>query len=471
MKKIAYTLGLTLLCSLPAIAQENASAAAPQNVQQKAEDNAPIDSAAAAAISEAVDNIISEQPQADSPIAEEEQTIFFSDDLLDEVDEELKAPIFAADEQTEPQQAAPATVKAPAVPEIKIPENIKTPEAKTTPAAAVKGEQQPVAASPSAPAKVEAIEVDEDFLGLSEEVPEVKAVPAAAPAAEKPATSEAPVLMPAAPQNAENKAAVEAPQASESIPVAHEEPAQKVNDEPLPASQTVPTENVQESAEPEAVKAVEPTTADTSKEVIVEISTEEVVIPAEQPQAEKAAPAPEAKPEPAATPVVSSEPEAITPPAPKVQAAPQPEPEPVADQKPEIKTAPKAFSLDEKAFPAVPKKNAYTLDTNAPLPANILKNDALSPSILNRGIVNISPEQRAKMMMKKKYDEMDTNQDGVVSEEEFVEYKTKEARKIAHQVFKQIDKNGDKTLSEYEYGILMNKMIENYIKQPKPKAR
>ena len=470
MKKIAYTLGLTLLCSLPAIAQENADAVPVQNVQQKAEDNAPIDSAAAAAISEAVGNIISEQPQTDSEIAEEDQTIFFSDELLDEVDEELKAPIFAADEPAEPQQAAPASATAPSVPEIKIPENIKTPEVKTAPVAAseLKDEPLPAAESSAVPSKAEAIEVDESFLGLSEEVPEVKNIPAAEPVPEKTTTDKTPASISAASQPAENKATAKAP---EQIPVVHEESAQDVNDEPLPASQTAPAKIVQEIAEPDEGKAVEPTIADTGKEAIVETVTEEVTISTEQPQTEKTAPESEVKSEPAVLPVVKSEQETIMPPAPEVKAVSQPEPEPVAETKPEIKTAPKAFSLDEKASPAAPKKNAYTLDNNAPLPANILKNDALSPSILNRGIINISPEQRAKMMMKKKYDEMDTNQDGVVSEEEFVEYKTKEARKIAHQVFKQIDKNDDKTLSEYEYGILMNKMIENYIKQPKPKAR
>lgn len=108
----------------------------------------------------------------------------------------------------------------------------------------------------------------------------------------------------------------------------------------------------------------------------------------------------------------------------------------------------------------------FALDENAPINSNIMGDSGFAPSLLNKKI-GISPEQRAKMLMKKKYDEMDVNKDGVISEEEFIKYKTEEARKISKEIFARVDKNGNKTLSVYEYEILMNKMIESYIKAPK----
>lgn len=112
-------------------------------------------------------------------------------------------------------------------------------------------------------------------------------------------------------------------------------------------------------------------------------------------------------------------------------------------------------------------KGPYSLSKDAPLPSNLLGDSGFAPSLLNKTI-EISPEQRVKMMMKRKYDEMDANHDGMVSEEEFVKYKTAEAQKIAKQIFKKVDRNGNGLLSGYEYEILMNKMIDSYIKQPRP---
>ena len=112
--------------------------------------------------------------------------------------------------------------------------------------------------------------------------------------------------------------------------------------------------------------------------------------------------------------------------------------------------------------------NDYSLDNMTPVPQNMLNSGALSTNMLNRGI-RISPEQRARMMMKKKFAEMDLNQDGIISKEEFIQFKTAEAQKIAIQVYHQIDQNRDDILSEAEYNVLMDKMIENYIKVPKKK--
>ena len=111
---------------------------------------------------------------------------------------------------------------------------------------------------------------------------------------------------------------------------------------------------------------------------------------------------------------------------------------------------------------AKPKKNAFSLDAPTSLPQSILQNDTLSVNIMDKGI-KISPEQRAKMMMKKKYNEMDLNHDGIVSKNEFIKFKTDEAHKISVQVFNQIDENQDGIISDAEYEILMQKMIDNYV--------
>lgn len=116
--------------------------------------------------------------------------------------------------------------------------------------------------------------------------------------------------------------------------------------------------------------------------------------------------------------------------------------------------------------PSKPKPNAFSLDDKSPLPKNMLQEEGFSTNMLNRGI-RISPEQRARMMMKKKFVEMDTNQDGIITKNEFVRYKMLEAKRISYQVFQQIDTNSDNILSEAEYDVLMDKMIENYITGPK----
>ena len=122
------------------------------------------------------------------------------------------------------------------------------------------------------------------------------------------------------------------------------------------------------------------------------------------------------------------------------------------------------FSKPQISEPA-PKKNTFSLDDDIALPSGLLQEQSFSTNVINKGL-NISPEQRARMLMRKKFGEMDLNQDGFVTQEEFIEYKTQEAQKIAIQVFQQIDNNGDDILSAEEYDILMNKMIENYIKSP-----
>ena len=150
---------------------------------------------------------------------------------------------------------------------------------------------------------------------------------------------------------------------------------------------------------------------------------------------------------------------------------------PLEKEQPKEPTIQEQIELPKMSFPRQPveepkpqqpapkpkKKNAFSLDDKAPLPAALLQDDGLATNMIDRGI-RISPEQRAKMMMKKKYDEMDINHNGIVSRDEFVTYKTLEAQRIAEQVFDQIDTNADAKISDAEYDVLMNKMIENYIR-------
>lgn len=464
MKKIAYSLGLTLLYSQPVWAQETVDMpVAAEEMLQNAENNAPIDSEAAAAISQAVDNMMSDtpQPMAEISLSDEEQTIFFTEDLLEEVDEELKAPIFSKEEET---TAKPKPQQIPVIPEVKIPENIKTPEVKNSPSApavsAVETSTQADEPATSQPI----IEVEEDVLNFEEEIPETaplistenssktSADKQTLPQETKVEEKEKTVVEEVSVENVTSPEIL-APVNSAEISLNSDKADNQVKDQIIP--QAAPDKSSMENLK----KIDDPLPQDTGSTVSV--------------------PEPQSDPAPikegAALPKTNAEETALSNTAVETLAEEKTENLSSADQQtekvlqPEADAAPKAFSLDENTV-SVPKPNSFSLDNSAPLPSRLLKNDALSPSILNRSIINISPEQRAKMMMKKKYDEMDSNQDGVVSEEEFVEYKTQEARKIAHQVFNQIDKNSDHMLSEYEYGILMNKMIENYIKQPQKKA-
>lgn len=159
-------------------------------------------------------------------------------------------------------------------------------------------------------------------------------------------------------------------------------------------------------------------------------------------------------------------------PAQNIQKAIRETPRSVDENKPSlqemIQEQKPAYREDVSIAPSRPKTNAYSLDKMAPLPQSMLQEDGLSTNMLNRGI-RISPEQRARMMMKKKFSEMDLNQDGIITKAEFIRFKTAEAQRIATQVYQQIDTNGDNILSETEYDVLMNKMIENYIKAPQQK--
>ena len=186
------------------------------------------------------------------------------------------------------------------------------------------------------------------------------------------------------------------------------------------------------------------------------ISETEALATESQPQ-----PAPEPQPQPAPEPQPQPAPEPQTQPAPEPQAATTIQDALAA----KTSLAPLSSQIPSQQSS---EPNDYSLDNMTPVPQNMLNSGALSTNMLNRGI-RISPEQRARMMMKKKFAEMDLNQDGIISKEEFIQFKTAEAQKIAIQVYHQIDQNRDDILSEAEYNVLMDKMIENYIKVPQKK--
>ncbi len=250
------------------------------------------------------------------------------------------------------------------------------------------------------------------------------------------------------------------------------QPAPEPQTQPAPEPQTqpAPEPQTQPVPEPQAQPAPEPQT---------QPAPEPQPQPAPEPQTQPA-PEPQAQPAPEPQPQPAPEPQTQPAPAPQAQPAPAPQAQPVPEPQAQPVPEPQAATTIQDALAAktslaplssqIPSQqssepNDYSLDNMMPVPQNMLNSGALSTNMLNRGI-RISPEQRARMMMKKKFAEMDLNQDGIISKEEFIQFKTAEAQKIAIQVYHQIDQNRDDILSEAEYNVLMDKMIENYIKSP-----
>ncbi len=319
MKKIISCLGLSVLLSFPAWAQEQL----------------PANSASA---------------QAPTMSEEDAQTIFFSEDFLNELTSDT--------EEVQIFDDIPLDKSA-------VSENAPTPDApKVAPETSLK-QAQPLPQQPTAPAATQPLPQQ----------------PAPAMVESKPAATQPLPQQPTAPAKAE------------------------------PEVKTLPTASAEKPVQPDTVSKPTPqqdnATAD-SQPTIQELLQQK------------------------AAPVLSPQKE--------TQPAPKPAPKPSSK----------------------PKTNAFSLDNKAPISGNFLDDNALETNMLNRGI-RISPEQRARMMMKKKYAEMDLNHDGIISKNEFIRYKTAEAQKIAAQVFQQIDTNGDNILSDAEYDYLMDKMIENYI--------
>ena len=334
-----------------------------------------------------------------APITEEDvQTIFFSEDLLDELSNIPTAPLLEDEPSLPTSSSAPEvqnpTVQTPNISHTESSDSNLAPQQKNIPQSL--SEEKNIPSETQAPIINKTTTADETV----------------------------PVVI--------NENKVDAPQKQSTPPLPKEAPLPIVSEKVKEVSSPQPNTNLKQDVLPQTNK----TMPQTSEEKILpaqKTAPDLKNIPLEKNEMDK--------------PTIQEQIE-----LPKISFPRQPVEEPKPQQ----------------PAPEPQKKNAFSLDDKAPLPASLLQDDGLSTSVIDRGI-RISPEQRAKMMMKKKYDEMDINHDGIVSRDEFVTYKTLEAQRIAEQVFDQIDTNADAIISDDEYDILMNKMIENYIKPPRRK--
>ena len=275
------------------------------------------------------------------------------------------------------------------------------------------------------------------------------------------------------------------PQDVQSVPL--EQPAQQsaseVSQNALPEVQNLPNEQpLQHSATSVQITEPQPEQINAADKMIIAPESEKIISQPEQQNIDKTIVKPDvtlqqaiqnvniAKPQEENKTAENPETPQVQHPIEQVQTLPD---TPIIDKTSDLSDNPKPTlqnmvreQISEPApsiAPSRPEPNAFSLDEGAPLPQGMLQDNGLSTNMLNRGI-RISPEQRARMMMKAKFSEMDLNQDGIITNEEFIRYKTAEAQKISMQVFHQIDSNHDNILSEEEYNVLMDKMIENYIK-------
>lgn len=409
MKKIIYSLGLSVLLSYPSWAQEQ---------------------------------VVANTAPTPSPMSEEDaQTIFFSEDFLNDLtsdndDEVLIFNDIPLDKNSEQKQNTVPAQNTPQAPQLQ-------PKASEAPAKAdVQPQQisQPVAPNMSAPAKAPKpteVKTAQEPQKETNPQPAQPVVNAPMPPAQvQPASSEPAQPTEQAPQEQYTKP-IYRPVAPKAAPV---QPQDDMNAK----------DEVQKPQEP-----VAPQKAPSSEEQIAPAPVRpENNLPPVAPQVENALSGAPQEEVPTPQSEVRSKPTIQELLQEKMRNMPAPAPEP----EPEPKPAP-------APAPSEPEKNAFSLDDKAPLPKSMLQEEGFSTNMLNRGI-RISPEQRARMMMKKKFAEMDLNQDGIITKAEFIRFKTAEAQKISAQVYQQIDSNGDNILSEKEYEVLMDKMIENYIKNP-----
>lgn len=235
----------------------------------------------------------------------------------------------------------------------------------------------------------------------------------------------------------------------------NEEIANAAEPLPIPLESTLPPKenNAKQDTQPNEIPTSEPQTEETQPEPDTSASEVSSLAPAEQTVAQTDEP----------QVVESDKAEPATPAAEPQNTAVQPQ-VPVPAQIPV--SAPLPQPRPENSAPVIQhKSSAFSLNERAPIPSKLFGDNGFAPSMMDKKI-SISPEQRAQMMMRKKYDEMDFNKDGVVSENEFITYKTEEARKISREIFSHVDINKDGIISEDEYEVLMKKMIKSFMKQP-----
>lgn len=414
MNRFLYSLTLTLLGSaviqIPEISaqeplvsvQKNEAGERPQNTLHISEEELPI--------------VLIEDNQAFEEETNSDQTIFFNDGEKNMPRHEVEVPAL----DVIPEQRDTVPVNPPVVPIIN-----QAPLPNKTPAPTEITE--PTKIEPNYELSAPAVEIQEQENLTEKEVsaqaPQNTKTVDTVPTQEGPVAKNVPVV------NQEN------------IPIQKTAP---VIAEPSVASEPkIPLENARTSTNTEAVLVPAVSHPEEAKAVPLVRSQP----PAQLPDPTVAEPQTPDKIQHGLIPIQTEEP---APMQLKPQAQ-QPSPQPISSAAP-VQSQPQP-------------KPAFSLDNKAPIPSKLFGDTGFAPTVLNKQIA-ISPEQRAKMLMKKKYDEMDFNQDGTVTEEEFVEYKTNEARKIAIEIFRHVDIDHDGIISEDEYEVLMRKMIDSYLKQP-----
>ncbi len=409
MKKIIYSLGLSVLLSYPSWAQEQVVANTASTSSTMSEEDAQT-------------IFFSEDFLNDLTSDNDDEVLIFNDIPLDKNSEQKQNTVPAQNIQQAP-QAQPEAPKVPSKADAQ-PQQISQPVAPNMPAPT------------KAPKPTEAKTAQEPQKETHSQ-PAQPAVNAPVPPAQVQPTSIEQVRPQKQEPQEQYTKPIYRPVAPQAAPV-HPQDDMNAKDE------------VQKPQEP-----VAPQKAPSSEEQIAPVPVRpENNLPSVASQVETAMPSAPQEEVPAPQPEVRSKPTIQEILQEKMRHMPAPEPEPESEPEPEPTPA-----------PSKPEKNAFSLDDKAPLPKSMLQEEGFSTNMLNRGI-RISPEQRARMMMKKKFAEMDLNQDGIITKAEFIRFKTAEAQRISAQVYQQIDANGDNILSEKEYEVLMDKMIENYIKNP-----
>lgn len=67
-------------------------------------------------------------------------------------------------------------------------------------------------------------------------------------------------------------------------------------------------------------------------------------------------------------------------------------------------------------------------------------------------------------VFKEQFAKIDTNGDGKITAEEFLNFKIEETKKVSPQAFKKIDLNGDGVVTEDEYEQMLNNIMQMLVK-------
>lgn len=69
-----------------------------------------------------------------------------------------------------------------------------------------------------------------------------------------------------------------------------------------------------------------------------------------------------------------------------------------------------------------------------------------------------------KSVFQEQFAQIDTNGDGKITAEEFLNFKIEETKKTSPQAFKKIDLNGDGVVTEGEYEQMLNNIMQMLVK-------